>query len=109
LSYPRAKPTHYNLAIHDIEFGGKFGYQGTVRITLNLNGAEGSNEIVLNTNQLKIQSAELKTDGTKQTKSISYDDKRQRATLDFGEKIQHSGEATLTIKFEGSINNVRQE
>lgn len=27
-------------------------------------------------------------------------------TLDFGEKIQHSGEATLTIKFGGVVNNI---
>ena len=40
-------------------------------------------------------------------KDISYDEKRQRVTLDFGKKIQYSGEAVLTVKFEGTINNVQ--
>jgi hypothetical protein len=46
-------------------------------------------------------------DATKSAKDISYDEKRQRVTLDFGEKINYSGEATLEIKFEGTINNAR--
>jgi aminopeptidase N len=62
---------------------------------------------VLNAHQLKVHSAELKTgDATKSAKNISYDEKRQRVTLDFGEKINYSGEATLEIKYEGTINNV---
>jgi aminopeptidase N len=49
----------------------------------------------------------LKTgDSTKSAKDISYDEKRQRVTLDFGEKITFSGDATLEIKYEGTINNV---
>ena len=65
---------------------------------------------MLNSYQLKFHSAELKTDGTtREAKNISYDEKRQRATLDFGERIQYSGEAVLTVKFEGTINNVRSE
>ena len=39
-------------------------------------------------------------------KDISYDEKRQRVTLDYGEKIDYSGEATITLKFKGIINNV---
>jgi hypothetical protein len=54
-----------------------------------------------------VQSAKLKTgDITKSAKDISYDEKRQRVTLDFGEKINYSGEATLEIEYEGTINNV---
>jgi hypothetical protein len=49
----------------------------------------------------------LKTgDASKSAKNISFDEKRQRVTLGFGEKINYSGEATLEIKFEGTINNV---
>jgi hypothetical protein len=103
----RAKPSHYDLSIHDIEFGGKFTYQGTVAIKTNINKDDGFNDLVLNTHQLKVNSAELKTPkGSNEAKSISYDEKRHRVTLDFGEKIQYSGEATLTLKFEGVINNV---
>jgi hypothetical protein len=62
---------------------------------------------VLNSHQIKIQSAELKAgEATKSAKDITYDEKRQRVTLDFGEKIQHSGEATITLKFSGNVNNV---
>jgi hypothetical protein len=104
----RAKPSHYDLSIHDIEFGGKFTYQGTVAITTNINKDDGFNDLVLNTLQLKVHSAELKTPkASNEAKDISYDEKRHRVTLDFGEKIQYSGEATLTLKFEGAINNVR--
>jgi aminopeptidase N len=103
----RAKPTHYKISIHDIEFGGNFTYKGTVAINLNIRNDGSWNDLVLNAHQLKIHSAELKTDTTSNAKDISYDEKRQRVTLDFGKKIQYSGEAVLTVKFEGTINNVR--
>ena len=102
----RAKPSHYNLSIHDIEFGGKFGYQGTVAINLDIKNDAAWSELVLNAYQLKIHSAELKTNKTLSAKDIKYDDKRQRVTFDFGEKINFSGEAVLTARFEGTINNV---
>jgi hypothetical protein len=54
-----------------------------------------------------VHSADLKTtEGIYEAKDISYEEKRHRATLDFGEKLQYSGDAILTIKFEGTINNV---
>ena len=62
---------------------------------------------MLNAHQLKVHSAELKAgDAIKPAKDISYDEKRQRVTLDFGEKINYSGDVTLEVKFEGAINNV---
>ncbi|KAH7117766.1 peptidase family M1-domain-containing protein [Dendryphion nanum] len=102
-----AKPTHYFLSLHDIEFGGKFAYQGRVDINLSIKNEESWNDIVLNSFQLKLHGAELKTDGqSREAKNITYDEKRQRATLDFGDKFQFSGEAVLSIKFEGTINNI---
>ncbi|KAF1844531.1 aminopeptidase-like protein [Cucurbitaria berberidis CBS 394.84] len=101
------KPAHYTVSLHDLEFGGSFGYQGTVTINTNINKDGGFSDLVLNAHQLKIHAAELKTgDKTRSTKDISYDEKRQRVTLDFGEKIEYSGEATLEVKFEGTINNI---
>jgi aminopeptidase N len=106
--YHRAKPSHYAVSLHDIEFGGKFGYQGTVAINTNITKDDGFTDLVLNAHQLKVHSAELKTGSdTRSAKNITYDEKRQRVTLDFGEKITYSGEATLEVKFEGTINNVR--
>lgn len=103
----RAKPTNYKLSIHDIEFGGNFTYQGTVAIDVNIKNDESWSDLVLNAHQLKIHSAELKTDTTSEAKDISYDEKRQRVTLDFGTKFQYKGDAVITVKFEGTINNVR--
>lgn len=103
----RAKPTHYALSLHDIEFGGKFNYKGTVVITTKIDKKDGFSDLVLNAHQLKVHGAQLKTgDVSNSAKNISFDEKRQRVTLDFGEKINYTGEATLEIKFEGTINNV---
>ncbi|KAF2855094.1 aminopeptidase-like protein [Plenodomus tracheiphilus IPT5] len=101
------KPTHYAVSLHDIEFGGSFSYKGTVKITTDITKEDGFNDLVLNAHQLKVEGAELKTgDKTRSVKNVSYDEKRQRVTLDFGEKIDYKGEAELEIKFEGTINNI---
>ena len=107
ISCPRAKPTHYTVSLYDLEFGGNFTYKGTVSINLKITKDEGFTNLLLNAYQLKVHSAELKTgDKASSTKDVSFDDKRQRVTLDFGETIKYSGEATLEVKFEGTINNV---
>ncbi|KAF2640961.1 hypothetical protein P280DRAFT_518300 [Massarina eburnea CBS 473.64] len=100
------KPSHYVVSIHDLEFGGNFTYKGTVTITTNIKKDDGFNDIVLNAHQIKVQSAELKAGESKSAKNITYDEKRQRVTLDFGEKVQYSGEATLTLNFTGTVNNI---
>lgn len=105
----RAKPSHYAISLYDIEFGGNFSFKGTVKINTKITKDDGFSELVLNAHQLKVHSAELKAgDANKSAKNISYDEKRQRVTLDFGEKINYSGDVTLEVKFEGTINNVRQ-
>lgn len=110
LTLIRAKPSHYTLSLYDIEFGGLFSYQGTVSITTKINKNDGFSNLVLNAHQLKIHGAELKAgESTTPVKNISYDEKRQRVTLDFGEKINYSGEAILEVKFEGTINNVSRK
>ncbi|KAF2016445.1 hypothetical protein BU24DRAFT_433443 [Aaosphaeria arxii CBS 175.79] len=101
------KPSHYSLSIFDIEFGGQFSYQGKVAINLNISNTESWSEIVLNTLQIKVHSAELVVEGSpREVQNISYNEKQQRVALDFGEKFQYTGEAVLNIKFEGTINNV---
>jgi len=102
-----AKPSHYTVSLHDLEFGGKFGYQGTVTINTKISKDDGFSELVLNAHQLKVHGAELKAgDSTVSSNDVSYDEKRQRVTLNFGEKINFSGDATLEVKFEGTINNI---
>lgn len=101
------KPAHYAVSLHDIEFGGNFSYKGTVKIAAKIAKDDGFNELVLNAHQLRVENAELKFEGhSRPVKNISYDEKRQRVTLDFGEKIDYQGEAELQLKFEGTINNI---
>jgi aminopeptidase N len=53
----RIKPINYNLSLFDLEFGGKWGYSGLVKIDAKV--AEPTEEIVINTKELEIQSAEV--------------------------------------------------
>lgn len=101
------KPSHYDLSLYDLEFGDQWSYQGTVSIHIKITKEDGFNSVLLNAHQLKIHSAELRTgDQVRSSKDISYETKRQIVTLDFGEKIEYSGEATLIVKFEGTMNHV---
>jgi hypothetical protein len=103
------KPTNYNISIHDLELGGKFSYQGRVKIALEIK--KSAKEIVLNTNQLVIHGAELSTEHTKTESSakasnISYDKDSQRATLSFDQDFPAASKAWLDITFQGTMNNV---
>ena len=106
------KPVNYNLSIHTLEFLGEWSYQGRVKIALEIN--KSAKEIVLNTNQLKIHSAELSTEHTKtetasKASNIEYDAPRQRATLSFDDEFPVTQKAVLDISFQGTINNVSAE
>jgi len=102
------KPINYNISIYDLELGGDFGYQGTVSILSKV--IKSSKEIVLNSHQLKIHSAEVKLEHTKTRQTftaseISYDVPRQRVTLSFPEEIPLSEKAVIVLSFQGTINN----
>ncbi|KAF2432236.1 hypothetical protein EJ08DRAFT_585779 [Tothia fuscella] len=103
------KPTNYDIKIHDLELGGKFSYQGRVKIALEIK--KSAKEIVLNTNQLVIHGAELSTEHTKMESSakasnISYDTDAQRATLSFDQEFPKASKAWLDITFQGTMNNL---
>lgn len=109
LTRGRVKPTNYRLSLHDLESGGNWQYQGTVKIALDIK--KSAREIVLNANQLKIQSAELSTEHTKtqsaaKASDISYDSKAHRVTLTFDDAFPTASKAWLDVKFQGTINNV---
>ncbi|KAF1811011.1 hypothetical protein P152DRAFT_438711 [Eremomyces bilateralis CBS 781.70] len=102
------KPVNYELSIYDLELGGAFSYAGTVKIALDI--VKSAKEIVLNTHQLEIQTAELFTDSAKTESStkadkIDYDEKQQRATLSFADAFPATTKASLIIKFKGTMNN----
>ncbi|GME61115.1 Aminopeptidase 2 [Neofusicoccum parvum] len=94
------KPSNYAISLYDLEFGGSFGYQGTVIISAEIR--KPTKQIVLNTHQLKIHEASVVTEHTKtqqsiKTTNVSYDEKNQRATLTFDQELPASSKADVTI------------
>jgi hypothetical protein len=66
---------------------------------------------VLNTQELKITEAELrteagKTESTIKTTTVNYEEARQRATVVFDQEFPVSEKADLIVKFQGTMNNV---
>ncbi|KAI9792331.1 MAG: hypothetical protein M1816_002556 [Peltula sp. TS41687] len=103
------KPINYAISLYDLELGGAFSYQGTVKIDLDVK--KNTQEIVLNAVQLKIHSAEVVTEHTKteqriEISNISYDEKSQRATFKLDDSLPSSSKASLTIKFSGTMNDL---
>ena len=102
------KPINYALSLYALNHNGAFSYKGTVSILSKI--AKSSKEITLNSHQLKILSAEVLSEPSNAQSSlkssgISYDVPRQRATISFAEDLPISENATVTIKFEGTINH----
>lgn len=90
--------------MYDLEYT-TWTYQGTVKITVDIK--ESTKDVVLNSKQLKIQSAQVIVEGSKpaQTTNISIDGKTEQATLHFTEPLEKAPSATLVIVFEGIMNN----
>jgi aminopeptidase N len=104
--------------------GGSFRFKGTVKIDIQVHSS--TNEVVLNSQEIKIHDAKLIsghmkstsskmiTSGTRLTmgtaqeplksSSITYDVKSQRATLVFPTELPTS-EYTLVINYAGTVNN----
>lgn len=55
------KPSNYSLSLFDLEIGGQWSYNGIVKIDAEVKKA--SKEIVLNSKQLELNKALLKTNG----------------------------------------------
>ena len=56
-TFSSIKPTNYNLSLFNLEFGGKWGYSGLVKIDAKV--SEAAEEVVINAKELEIQSAEV--------------------------------------------------
>ncbi|KAH0542618.1 hypothetical protein FGG08_003026 [Glutinoglossum americanum] len=102
------KPTNYTISLYGLELGGAFGYQGTVKIDVDIK--RSIKEVVLNANQLKVNSAEVIVERTKTQESfkastISYNEKLQRVTLLFPTDLPVSSKALLVIDFNGTMNS----
>ncbi|KAH0558894.1 hypothetical protein GP486_004479, partial [Trichoglossum hirsutum] len=123
------KPTSYAISLYDLELGGIFGYQGTVKIKVDIK--KSTKEVVLNANQLKVNSAEVTVEQTEskslslsirpsvrkakltlptsqetfKASGISYDEKSQRVTLAFPTDLPISTGTLLVLNFHGTVNN----
>ena len=64
------KPTNYAISLYDLELGGAFSYQGTVKIDIDIK--RSTTEVVLNANQLKVSSAEVIVDHTKSEMALLH-------------------------------------
>lgn len=105
----RVKPSHYELSLYDLEFGGAWSYQGIVKIHLQIH--HSTKEIVLNTHELNIHEAELRTEQAKsgestKAKNITYNAASHQTFFHFPSAIAPSAQAVLTIRFSGTMNNV---
>ncbi|KAI9785509.1 MAG: hypothetical protein M1839_009250 [Geoglossum umbratile] len=102
------KPINYAISLYDLELGGAFSYQGTVKIDVDIR--RNTTEVVLNVNQLKVNSAEVVVDHTKtqeslKATSISYNERSQRVTLVFPTDLPISSKGLLVLNFTGTMNN----
>ncbi|KAK9460627.1 peptidase family M1-domain-containing protein [Lipomyces oligophaga] len=103
------KPTHYTLAIYDLDFSA-FTYKGSVKIDVDVVSSSPISEIQLNVREVEVQEAVLEYELTKTTSdlplSISTDTKAEIVTLTPKEPVP--GEATkasITLTFSGILNN----
>ncbi|MCJ1345080.1 hypothetical protein MMC31_003285 [Peltigera leucophlebia] len=108
------KPIHYDLSIYELELGGGFTFQGTVKIQVEIK--EPTREITLNAIDIKVHEAnvslsEYGPSGPRiNASNITYDTFKQRVTLRFPQEIPHISKtsehaAFLTLKYEGVMNN----
>ncbi|KAH6695165.1 peptidase family M1 [Plectosphaerella plurivora] len=101
------KPSHYSLYLNNLDFK-NWTYQGTVSIDVQI--TKPVKDIVINTVFLKLAKASVSVTQSKttvpfETSNISQDEKQQRSTIHFDQEIPPSEKATLTIEFEGILNN----
>ncbi|RHZ43655.1 M1 family metallopeptidase [Aspergillus thermomutatus] len=97
------KPVHYDLTLEpNFE---KFTYDGTVIIDLEV--AEDTTFVSLNTNEIDIQSAVISSQGSVVTSSpdVSVNKEKQTATIKFAETIPAGSSAQLKLTFTGILND----
>jgi aminopeptidase N/puromycin-sensitive aminopeptidase len=80
----------------------KATFAGEAKIQVNL--AEASDKITLNSAELKITSAQVTAGGQTQTATVSYDTDKEQATLAVPNAIA-AGPATLQLSFDGTLNS----
>ncbi|OAL25485.1 hypothetical protein AYO22_04804 [Fonsecaea multimorphosa] len=103
------KPLNYDLSLYNLEFGGNWSYDGTVKVDSKVK--QETQELVINVKELEIKKAEvLSKDGGATITSmadVSYDKKSERATIKFSGTIP-SGDAVFAIHFKGIMNSAME-
>ncbi|KAJ5404074.1 Alanine/arginine aminopeptidase [Penicillium cosmopolitanum] len=101
-----AKPVNYHVSLFDLQLGGSWEYKGIIKVDTKITRA--TKEIVLNSKDITVQSAEVfGQDGTQLAKAtdISYDKTSERVSLKFSLDLAPS-DVVLSINFTGTMNNV---
>lgn len=93
------KPLNYNLSLTNLQFGGDWTYDGVLTISAKVQ--KETDQLVLNTKELKISSAKI---GDNESKDVSYDEKNQRATVKLPKKLS-TGDASIIVHFQGCMND----
>ncbi|PHH86950.1 hypothetical protein CDD83_9549 [Cordyceps sp. RAO-2017] len=96
-------PRHYHVTLEpDLE---KLVFDGSVLIDLDV--AQDSNCISLNTLELDIHSAEVSCGGQTVSSSprVSYDESKQVTKFDFDGRLAKGSQAQLEVKFTGQLND----
>ncbi|KEY70322.1 hypothetical protein S7711_06798 [Stachybotrys chartarum IBT 7711] len=101
------KPSHYVVSLRDLNFN-DWSYKGTV--TIDVEVVKPTKDIVINALELKIFSAKAAIEHSKssqalETTNVTYDEKAQRATISFDQELPVSKKASVSIEFEGVMNN----
>jgi tricorn protease interacting factor F2/3 len=92
-------PDHYDISLApDLE---KFIFPGSVKIKINL--YKPSNKIILNSKELEIKSAIISHNNEILKPNFSLNEKDETLTLSLPKNI--SKEATISIQFEGKLND----
>lgn len=97
------KPIHYDLTLEpNLD---TFEYEGKVVIELDV--AENSNSISLNTLDLKIRSTTVSSGGAtiSSNPELSFNEDTQTCKVSFEETLPAGSKATLTQTFTGTLNN----
>ncbi|MCJ1285352.1 hypothetical protein MMC26_004692 [Xylographa opegraphella] len=99
------KPTNYDISLYDLELGGSYSYQGTVKIDLSCH--EATRDIILNTIELKLHSAGITGTGVASQKAAGFteDATAQRTTISFSDEIPAGSRFVLEIKYSGIMND----
>ena len=113
---------NYDIFLYDLELGGEFSFQGTVKIEAEIKAPTA--KITLNSIGIKIHSAEVSCNDAlcqilptfinyrrvniqlaQKASEISFDVESQRVTLSFDAEVAVSKSAVIQIKYDGTMNN----